>query len=83
MISDTRREMFADIYRLAEYYERPPFRPGDIDGNAKWFIAANNEQLRPFLMKYKGSTLASDLAMAILDDSSRQAVAMNRMEDVL
>lgn len=80
MIDPKRREIFVDLYRLAEYYERPPFKPGDIDGNADWFIAATSEQLMPFLTKYQGSQLASDLAMAILDDANRQAVEMNRLE---
>lgn len=80
MISEERRNMFRDLYRLAEYYEAPPFRPGDVDGNADWFIDATSEQLTPFLTKYRGSQLTSDLAMAILDDANRQAVVMNRLE---
>ena len=32
VIDPKRREMFVDLYRLAEYYERPPFVSGDIAG---------------------------------------------------
>lgn len=83
MIDQKRREMFVDLYRMAEYYERPPFRPGDIDGNAEWFVTAENAQLRPFLMKYPDNQMALDLAMAIIDEASRQAREMNYMENVL
>lgn len=80
MLSEKRREMFKDLYRMAEYYEQPPFKPGDIDGNANWFVGANEAQLRPFLTKYPDNQMALDLAMAIIDEASRQAREMNYME---
>lgn len=80
MVSEKRREMFKDLYRLAEYYEAPPFRPGDIDGNAAWFVEAQAEQLVPFLNKYPGDQLATSLAMCILDDADRQAREMNNVQ---
>lgn len=80
MISEQRRDMFKDLYRMAEYYERPPFRPGDIDWNAEWFVTAENAQLRPFLTKYPDNQMALQLALAIVDDASRQAREMNYME---
>jgi len=83
MISDKRREMFGDLYRLAEGYEKPPFRPGDIDGNAEWFVTAQEDQLMPFLKKYQGDKLAADLAFAVVDAASRQAAEMNKMGSVL
>ena len=73
-----RREMFIDLYRLAEYYEDPPFKPGDIDGNADWFVMAQEAQLAPFLLKYPGDQLAADLAMAVIDEANRQAVETNK-----
>lgn len=79
MVDAKRREMFADLYRIAEYYENPPFKPGDIDGNAEWFVVAQNEQLTPFMKKYQDQ-LAYDLVFAILDDANRKAVEMNKME---
>lgn len=83
MLSDQRREMFKDLYRMAEYYEKPPFQPGDFNGNADWFIRANEEQLRPFIRKYSGDHLAADLAMAIIDEAGRKAVEYNKMETML
>lgn len=80
MISEKRRDMFGDLYRLAEYYEAPPFKPGDIDGNADWFVKAQEEMLVPFLNKYPGDQLAINLAMCILDDASCRAVNMNKAE---
>lgn len=77
MISAMRREMFGDIYRLAEFYEDPPFKPGDIDGNSAWFIAAHEAQLMPFLRKYQTDPLASELAMAIVEEASKKAAVMN------
>lgn len=78
MIDPKRREMFVDLYRMAEYYEHPPFRPGDIEWNANWFVIANEEQLRPFLTKYTDQ-LALDLAMAIVDEASRKTAELNKM----
>lgn len=78
VIDPKRREMFTDLYRMAEYYEQPPFRAGDIDGNANWFVIANEEQLRPFLTKYTDQ-LAMDLALAIVDEASRKAAELNKM----
>lgn len=78
MIDPKRREMFVDLYRMAEYYERPPFVPGDIEGNAGWFVKAQEEVLLPFLAKYPDQ-YASDLAVAILDEANRLAVRMNNM----
>ena len=78
MKSDKRREMFGDLYRLAEYYESPPFRAGDIDGNAAWFIKAHHEQLMPFLRKYEDDPLAADLAEDVVNDASRRAAEMNK-----
>ena len=63
---------------MAEYYERPPFRPGDIDGNANWFVIANEDQLLPFLAKYTDQ-MAMDLAIAIVDEASRRAAELNKM----
>lgn len=78
-----RREMLRDLYRLAESYEDPLFRPGDIDGNADWFVSAQENYLVPFLRKWQGSTLALELSEAILTDASRKAREMNYMESVL
>ena len=78
VIDPKRREMFTDLYRMAEYYEQPPFRAGDIDGNADWFITANREQLQPFMAKYPDQ-IALDLAMAIVDEASRKAAELNKM----
>lgn len=80
MINTARRNMFGDLYRLAEHYEAPPFQPGDIEGNAEWFVGAQKAQLVPFLQKYQSDPLAVKLAMAILDDASERAADMNRME---
>ena len=79
MIDPNRREMFTDLYRMAEYYEKPPFQPGDIDGNADWFVKANEEWFIPFCQKHPGQ-LALDLAMAVLEDANRQAVEANKAE---
>ena len=78
MISKERREMFSDLYRIAEYYEALPFQPGDIYGNGEWFLKAHKEQLVPFLEKYKGNRLAADLAMDIVSDANRVAAEMNK-----
>ena len=83
MIDPKRRQMFTDLYRLAEFYERPPFQPGDIEENARWFEQANAEQFVPFCEKYPDDMLAFALALAVLDDANRQAVMFNRMESVL
>ena len=78
MIDPKRREMFADLYRLAEYYECPPFHPGDIEGNANWFLKANDEALYPFFKKYPEDQLACDLAIAIVDNANRKALEANK-----
>lgn len=78
VIDPKRREMFADLYRLAEYYERPPFRPGDIEGNANWFLKANDEALFPFVKKYPEDQLAYDLVLAIVEDANRKALEANK-----
>jgi len=78
MVSTKRREMFSDLYRLAEYYEAPPFKPGDIDGNGDWFVAANEAQLMPFLRKWQSDSLATALAMDIVEDASRRAAELNK-----
>jgi hypothetical protein len=77
-----KREMMSDLYRMAEYYESPPFRPGDIEWNSQWFIEAQEKHLKPFILKY-GSQLATDLAIAVVDDASRRAAELNKMESVL
>lgn len=79
MIDPKRREMFVDLYRIAEYCEKPPFKPGDIEGNALFFERAIREQLQPFLKKYDGMPLASTLAVAIMDDCSHRAAEFNKM----
>ena len=78
VISEKRREMFVDLYRLAEYYEQPPFQPGDIEGNANWFLKANDEALYPFFKKYPDDRLAGDLAVAIVDEANRKGLAANK-----
>jgi hypothetical protein len=83
MKSQVRREMFTDLYRIAEHYEDPPFQPGDIDGNADWFVKAQDEMLKPFLLKYQDSTLATELAFAVVEDASRKAAEMNKTASVL
>ena len=83
VINPERRTMFTDLYRLAEFYEQPPFQPGDIDGNANWFVMAQEKALMPFLMQYGDNEMAVGLAMAILEDANRQAVEMNRQVSVL
>ena len=83
MIDPKRREMFTELYRLAELYESPPFQPGDIEWNAEWFVTAQKDQLMPFLRKYQGDKLATDLAFAVVDAASRQAAEMNKMGSVL
>ena len=83
VIDPKRRQMFADLYRLAEYYEQPPFKPGDIEGNANWFLKANDEALCPFFKKYPEDQLAGDLAVAIVDDANRKALAANKQQRVL
>jgi|GEM_PF-4220062 len=77
MISAERREMFSDLYRLAEYYEAPEFKPGAVEDNANWFIKATEEQLAPFLRKHK-SILAVELAMSVVEECSQRAAAKNK-----
>ena len=83
MIDPERRTMFTDLYRLAEFYERPPFQPGDIDGNANWFVEAQEKALMPFLMLHGKDEMAVGFAMAILEDANRQAVEANKAVSVL
>ena len=83
MIDPKRREMFGDLYRLAEFYESPPFQPGDIDGNGDWFIQANERMLIPFLAKYSGDHLALDLALAVVDAANRLALEANESVSVI
>lgn len=78
VIDPKRREMFADLYRLAEYYECPPFHPGDIEGNANWFLKANDEALFPFVKKYPDDQLAYDLVLAIVENANRKALEANK-----
>ena len=75
--------MFTDLYRLAEFYEQPPFQPGDIDENANWFVMAQEKALIPFLTKHRNDKMAIGLAIAILEDANRQAVEMNERVSVL
>jgi hypothetical protein len=77
VIDPKRREMFADLYRVAEYYENPPFIPGNPEWNAHWFNTAMSESLTPFLEKHQGQ-LAADLAWAIVEEADRKAVEMNK-----
>lgn len=77
MIDEKRRELFADLYRLAEYYEAPVFRAGDIDGNAEWFSMANDEALMPFLQKHPDD-FALDLAVAVVNECSNRAAEKNK-----
>lgn len=82
MISPERRNLFGDLYRLAEYYENPPFKAGDIEGNAKWFDEATKQTLTPFLNKYKDgdlNQLSIALAIAVVDEASKKAAALNKM----
>ena len=83
MIDPKRREMFTDLYRLAEYYESPPFEPGDIDGNADWFMKANDEMLMPFLEKHGLDQLAADLAFAVLDAANRLGAEANKAAPII
>lgn len=83
MINPKRREMFADLYRLAEYYENPPFVAGDPVTNSQWFAKAMSEVLQPFFDKYHGDIMAFELALDIVDDANRRAVAINKQDCVL
>lgn len=78
VINNKRRDMFVDLYRMAEYFEKPPFKPGDIEGNARFFEDAMEKILAPFIEKYKDDRMAYDLAIAVYDDASRQAAKANR-----
>ena len=77
MIDPERREMFVDLYRLAEYYEKPPFIDGDIDGNAAWFEKAQQELIILFHKKHP-YTLATRLAVAIIDEANELAKEANK-----
>ena len=78
MIDAKRRELFSDLYRLAEYYEAPVFKAGDIEGNSAFFVRAQKEAFAPFMRKYEGNKFASDLAIAVLDECSRRAAEKNK-----
>ncbi len=79
MISEAKRQMFVDLYKLAEQYENPPFHAADVEGNSRWFDAATKIVLNPFLNKYKGNQLAMDLAVAVVDEASKRAAVLNQM----
>lgn len=83
MINPKRREMFTDLYRLAEYYEAPPFQPGDIEGNANWFLMAQDKVLIPFLNKYTDDTMAGQLAIDIVSEADRLARKANETQSYL
>lgn len=83
MIDQKRREMFSDLYRVAEFYEEPPFQPGDIDGNSSWFVMSYETVLKDFLIKYKGDQLACELVSAIVEDASRRAAEANKQVSVV
>ena len=78
MINPKRRELFADLYRLAEYYENPPFHAGDIEGNAKFFEEARLKVVGPFLEKHN-SHMAAELAIAIIQEASDRAAELNKL----
>lgn len=82
MINPKRREMFTDLYRLAEYYESPPFSPGNVEGNSAWFVKAAEEALKPFSEKWAADPLAVDLACAVLDEANRLGREANLVESV-
>ena len=82
VISDKRREMFVDLYRLAEYFEAPPFLPGDADRNADWFVHAVEDELMPFTRKHT-KPLAWELANAVLNDADRKAKTANDQRSLL
>ena len=82
MIDPNRRQMFTDLYRMAEFYEQPPFQPGDIEGNANWFAKANEDWLVPFVRKYP-EMLAFDLAASIVDDAGRKAKEANNQRPII
>ena len=83
VIDPRRREMFTDLYRLAEYYEAPPFQPGDIDWNADWFVMAQEKALIPFLSKYSDDAMAGQLAIDIVSAADRLARIANETQSVL
>jgi len=82
VINPKRREMFKDLYRLAEYYEAPQFAPGDIDGNADWFAIAQEAVLMPFLNKWADDDLAGALAFDVVEATSKLAAEANRKAPV-
>lgn len=83
MNSDSRRQLFIDVYKLAEFYEVPPFQPGDIEGNGNWFIMSYETVIKDFLAKYEGNKLAYDLVSAVIDDASRRAADANKQASVI
>ena len=82
VIDPKRREMFTDLYRLAEYYENPPFMPGEIEKNAQWFVTAMEEALYPFFAKHPDQ-MAVELAWDIVEDANRKAIEANNQTSVL
>lgn len=82
MIDPKRREMFTDLYRMAEAYEQPPFLPGDLEGNANWFADANAKWFVPFVKKYP-NMLAFDLASSIVEEANRMAKEANNQPTLL
>lgn len=77
MKNPKRREMFSDLYRLAEYYEEPPFEDGNIDRNAQFFADAAKTILMPFLEKWQNDKLAADLAFDVIEEASEKAKRAN------
>jgi len=78
MIDPKRREIFTDLYRLAEYYENPPFCAGDIEGNAKFFEEAMLKVIKPYLEKHNNH-MAAELAIAVIQEASDRAAALNKL----
>lgn len=78
MIDQKRREMFGDLYKLAEDCEKPPFVRGDTEGNVQILIRIARDKLDPFLAKYGGDKLAEALAMAVYEEAGRLAKDENQ-----
>lgn len=78
MIDRKRREMFGDLYKLAEDCEKPPFVIGDTEGNVQILAGIARDKLNPFLAKYDGDKLAEALAMAVYEEAGRLAKDENQ-----
>lgn len=78
MIDQKRREMFGDLYKLAEDCEKPPFVRGDTEGNVQTLIGIARDKLDPFLAKHGGDKLAEALAMAVYEEAGRLAKDENQ-----